>query len=141
MPTYHASEPTARPDFVQPGDYEVRETQPAGYFSVGAIPGTVDGSATGSTVPGNLDVLTEINLPLGDEHGIHYNFAEAQPASLRGHVEITDRNGDCSDDNPEAITTPKPMIDHLVSVTSRSWMDGSTLARCIAPLSMLRQPR
>src|SRR5437879_296946 len=23
MPTYHASEPTARPDFVQPGDYEV----------------------------------------------------------------------------------------------------------------------
>ena len=23
------------------------------------------------------------------------------PASLRGHVEITDRNGDCSDDNPD----------------------------------------
>src|SRR5207237_7345030 len=28
------------------------------------------------------------------------------PASLRGHVEITDRNGDCSDDNPDAVTTP-----------------------------------
>ncbi len=28
------------------------------------------------------------------------------PASLAGHVEITDRNGDCSDDNPDAITTP-----------------------------------
>jgi serine-aspartate repeat-containing protein C/D/E len=91
---------------LQPGDYEVRETQPAGYFSVGAIPGTVDGSTVGSTVSGNLDVLTEINLPLGDEHGIHYNFAEAQPASLRGHVEITDRNGDCSTDNPDAVTTP-----------------------------------
>jgi serine-aspartate repeat-containing protein C/D/E len=28
------------------------------------------------------------------------------PGSLAGHVEITDRNGDCSDDNPDAVTTP-----------------------------------
>jgi protocatechuate 3,4-dioxygenase beta subunit len=91
---------------LQPGEYEVRETQPAGYFSVGAIPGTVDGAATGSTVPGNLDVLTSINLPLGDQHGIHYNFAEAQPASLHGRVEITDRNGDCTEDDANAAVTP-----------------------------------
>jgi serine-aspartate repeat-containing protein C/D/E len=91
---------------LQPGEYEVRETQPAGYFSVGAIPGTVDGAAAGSTVPGNPDVLTSIGLPLGDQHGIHYNFAEAQPASLRGRVELTDRNGNCGDENPQAQTTP-----------------------------------
>jgi serine-aspartate repeat-containing protein C/D/E len=91
---------------LQPGEYEVRETQPAGYFSVGAISGTVDGAATGANVPGNPDVLTAINLPLGDQHGVHYNFAEAQPASLRGRVELTDRNGNCADEDPEAVTTP-----------------------------------
>ena len=48
-----------------PGVYQVRETQPSGYFSAGAIPGTVSGTATGSIVIGNPDVLTEINIPLG----------------------------------------------------------------------------
>src|SRR5262245_33215800 len=85
---------------LQPGDYEVRETQPAGYFSIGSIPGTVDGTQTGASVPGNPDVLTEIDLPLGDMHGVKYNFAEAQPASLRGRVELTDRNGNCADEDP-----------------------------------------
>jgi protocatechuate 3,4-dioxygenase beta subunit len=91
---------------LQPGDYEVRETQPAGYFSVGAIPGTVDGATTGASVPGNPDVLTEVSLPLGDLHGIHYNFAEAQPASLRGRVELTDRNGNCAGEDPATVSTP-----------------------------------
>jgi serine-aspartate repeat-containing protein C/D/E len=91
---------------LQPGDYEVRETQPVGYFSVGAIPGTVDGTTTGQAVRGNPDVLTEVNLPLGDLHGIHYNFAEAQPASLHGRVELTDRNGSCAEEDSSAITTP-----------------------------------
>ena len=28
------------------------------------------------------------------------------PATLAGRVDLTDRNGDCTDDNPAAITTP-----------------------------------
>src|SRR4029079_7989584 len=40
--------------------------------------------------------------PLGDQHGIHYNFAEAQPASLSGRVHLTDRNGDCDSEEAEA---------------------------------------
>ena len=89
---------------LQPGVYQIRETQPAGFFSVGAIPGTVDGTTTGSTVAGDPDVLTEINLPLGDLHGIHYNFAEAQPASLSGRVHLTDREGNCFSE--EALNRP-----------------------------------
>jgi len=43
---------------LQPGVYQVRESQPAGFFSVGAIPGTVGGAPTGSTITGDPDVLT-----------------------------------------------------------------------------------
>ncbi|HZN34324.1 MAG TPA: SdrD B-like domain-containing protein [Pirellulaceae bacterium] len=89
---------------LQPGVYQVRETQPAGFFSVGAIPGTVGGAPTGATIAGDPDVLTEINLPLGDLHGIHYNFAEAQPASLSGRVHLTDRQGNCFSE--EALNRP-----------------------------------
>ena len=84
--------------------YQVRETQPAGFFSVGAIPGNVSGTPTGATVAGDPDVLTEINMPLGDLHGVNYNFAEAQPASLRGRVHLTDREGNCFSE--EALNRP-----------------------------------
>ena len=89
---------------LQPGVYQVRETQPAGFFSVGAIPGNVAGAATGSTVAGNPDVLTEINIPLGDTHAGRYDFAEAQPASIRGRVHLTDREGNCF--TVEALNRP-----------------------------------
>jgi protocatechuate 3,4-dioxygenase beta subunit len=87
-----------------PGIYQVRETQPTGLFSVGAIPGTVDGAPTGSTVAGDPDQLTDINIPLGDQHGIHYDFAEAAPASISGRVHLTDREGNCF--TQEALNRP-----------------------------------
>ncbi|MCE9526291.1 MAG: carboxypeptidase regulatory-like domain-containing protein, partial [Planctomycetales bacterium] len=87
-----------------PGVYQVRETQPSGYFSAGAIPGTVSGTATGSTVNGNADILTEINIPLGNQHGVHYDFAEYLPSSIRGHVHLTDKYGNC--DEASGTTTP-----------------------------------
>ncbi|PQO41765.1 SdrD B-like domain-containing protein [Blastopirellula marina] len=78
---------------LQPGTYQVRETQPAGYFSVGAVPGTVEGAATGSTVNGDPDVLTEITIPLGGTAAIDYDFAEATPAMIDGYV-YHDRDND-----------------------------------------------
>ena len=89
---------------LQPGTYQVRETQPAGFFSVGAIPGNVSGTPAGSTIAGDPDVLTEIDIPLGDLHAVNYDFAEAQPASLRGRVHLTDRHGNC--DTEEALSRP-----------------------------------
>jgi uncharacterized surface anchored protein len=76
-----------------PGIYQVRETQPGGYFSVGATTGTVSGSPAGATVPNDRDILTEINIPLGDQHGVDYDFAEAQPARISGYV-YHDRDND-----------------------------------------------
>jgi protocatechuate 3,4-dioxygenase beta subunit len=71
---------------LQPGTYQVRETQPNGYFSVGAVTGLLNGNAIGKTVSGNRDVLTDISIPLGDSHGTRLDFAEAQPVQIRGFV-------------------------------------------------------
>lgn len=78
---------------LQPGTYQVRETQPTGYFSVGAIPGTVQGAGVGSTVSGDKDILTEITIVNGGTSAIHYDFAEALPASISGYV-YHDRDND-----------------------------------------------
>ena len=70
-----------------PGTYQVREAQPDGYLSVGAIPGLLNGQAgLGSTVSGNKDILTNIQMPDGDGNGTRLDFAEAQPVEIRGFV-------------------------------------------------------
>lgn len=88
-----------------PGVYEVRQTQPEGYLSVGAIRGQVEGVPAGQTVPGNPDVLTDIALPLGDLHATRMDFAEAQPISISGRVMLTDREGRCGHE-PGSQATP-----------------------------------
>ena len=80
-----------------PGTYRVVETQPLGYFSVGARAGTVDGVVRG--VVTNDDVLSEISL-LGGEDSIRNDFAEALPNSISGYVHA-DRDGDCVRDPGE----------------------------------------
>ncbi|QDV69892.1 Serine-aspartate repeat-containing protein D precursor [Rosistilla carotiformis] len=67
-----------------PGTYRIEETQPTGLFSVGAVPGTIDGSVIGTVL--NDDVLTGIEIPLGDLHAVDYDFAEADPAKISGFV-------------------------------------------------------
>ena len=76
-----------------PGTYQVREAQPEGLFSVGAVPGTVAGERAGTTVLGDPDILSEIVIPLGGQEAIDYDFAEALPARVSGHV-YHDRNND-----------------------------------------------
>ena len=82
---------------VLPGRYCIRETQPAGYFSVGAHPGDVAGSTRGIVV--SPDEICEIDL-LGGEDSIHNDFAEARPASIAGKVHA-DLDGDCEYDPGE----------------------------------------
>lgn len=67
-----------------PGEYQVVQTQPAGFFSVGAVAGSIDGTTVGRAA--SSDILTGINIPLGDLHAVHYDFAEARPAQLGGFV-------------------------------------------------------
>ena len=86
-----------------PGTYQIRETQPQGLFSVGATPGTVSGTATGSAVTGNRDVLTQIAIPLGGTDGINYDFAEAQPARIAGSVYVDTNNNGVRDAGEQGI--------------------------------------
>ncbi|HTM55716.1 MAG TPA: SdrD B-like domain-containing protein, partial [Pirellulales bacterium] len=78
------------------GTYRVVETQPSGYFSVGASPGTVDGQVRGVVV--TPDILSQIDL-LGGDNSVRNDFAEAVPNSIRGHVG-NDVTGDC-ETNPD----------------------------------------
>ncbi len=83
-----------------PGTYQVRQTQPEGYFSVGATPGFVDGRPTGQIVVGNKDILTEIEIPKGDQYATKLNFAEARYASIEGKVCVAKPGKDCFSTNP-----------------------------------------
>jgi serine-aspartate repeat-containing protein C/D/E len=75
-----------------PGTYQVRQTQPDGLFSVGAIPGTIDGRRVG-VASEDRDILSEIALELGNQRAVNYDFAEARPSELQGYV-YHDRNND-----------------------------------------------
>ena len=80
-----------------PGTYEIRETQPDGYFSVGSLPGTVEGELVGAAE--TVDVLTAISIPNGGTAARDYNFAEARLASIRGRVQLSSPEGDCWDES------------------------------------------
>ncbi|MEI7460930.1 MAG: SdrD B-like domain-containing protein [Pirellula sp.] len=85
-----------------PGTYQIRESQPANYLSVGAAPGRLDGQPTlGTTVASDKDVLTDIQMLQGDSRGTQLDFAEAQPVQLCGFV-YRDNNDNGTRENGEA---------------------------------------
>lgn len=102
-----------------PGDYEIRESQPDGYFSVGAEVGTVAGQLTGSIQ--TADILTSISIPQGGTHARNYNFAEARSASIRGQVHLSSPDGDCWDDSIEH----EPVVGATILLLDA---DGETVA-------------
>ncbi len=69
---------------LMPGEYQVVQTQPENYYSVGAVVGLIDGQRVGRAA--SSDILTGIQIPLGDLHAVNYDFAEARPASVSGFV-------------------------------------------------------
>lgn len=98
---------------LQPGTYQIRETQPTGYFSVGAAPGRLDGAGVvGQTITGNPDWLTEIVIPLGDQHATELNFGEVRPSSISGNVCISEGAFNCFDDS----ATKRPLAGVVVQL-------------------------
>jgi serine-aspartate repeat-containing protein C/D/E len=114
---------------LRPGTYQIRESQPLGYFSVGAIPGLLDGSTpVGQTVVNNRDILTEIVIPLGDQRATKLDFAEAQPTSLSGFVyQDLNENGrrDTNEPGLRDVEIRLEVIDALAAVTSQTVRTGS----------------
>lgn len=122
---------------LMPGVYRVVETQPTGYFSVGAIPGTVDGAAVGAV--SSVDVLTGIAIPLGDLHAIQYDFAEARPARIAGYVYRDDSDDGVRNANEPGIANvrvrlvPVNTIAPQVELVTTTGADGSYRFENLAP--------
>ncbi|MEZ6105800.1 MAG: SdrD B-like domain-containing protein [Pirellulaceae bacterium] len=122
---------------LQPGTYRVLETQPTDYeFSVGEVPGTVAGSTVGTA---GGDVLAEITIPLGDQHAINYDFAEAKAAQICGYV-YHDRNdnglresGEEGISGVELLITPVSTISSQSAITVFTDADGKYCAMGLAP--------
>ena len=109
-----------------PGKYRVVETQPDGLFSVAAIPGTVAGQSTGSAE--SSDVLTDINIPLGDTEAIRFDFAEAAPASLSGYVYRDDSNDGRRDTGETGIAGVRVQLVPINTIAPQSIVTVSTAA-------------
>lgn len=122
---------------LMPGTYRLVQQQPEGLFSVGAIAGTTDGSPSG--VEESADVISEIQLPLGDTESINHDFAEAQPASLGGFV-YRDLDNDGEREPGETgipgVRVRLIPIDTLVPqspVTATTASDGSYQFKDVSP--------
>lgn len=97
---------------LMPGTYQVRESQPAGYYSVGAAAGRLNTGATvGSIVANNPDILTEVELLLGDLHATELNFAENLPASISGQTCVVISGFDCFSSNAEKAPLAGVLIE------------------------------
>lgn len=120
-----------------PGNYRLVETQPADLFSVGAVAGTINGQTVGTA--DTPDVLTGIELPVGDSAAINYDFAEAEPASLSGYVYQDDDNDGQRDSGEAGIAGVRVQLipvntiapQSALTVTSRG--DGSYSFSGLAP--------
>ena len=84
-----------------PGDYQLVQTQPDGFLEVGATAGTVDGEENGTVE--SVNVISNINIPVGGIDGIDYDFKEIRPASLEGNVFHDLNNDGVFDPNEEGI--------------------------------------
>ena len=147
---------------LSPGTYQVRETQPLGLFSVGAIPGSVqgpgsvggpgagDGASVGAALADNPDVLTHIAIPLGDLDAVDYDFAEARPAGLSGYV-FHDRNDDGVRDAGEEglagveirivpVDTIAPLSSNLLLTNQDGFYEAVDLPPGAYRLVEMRQP-
>lgn len=86
---------------IPPGQYRLVETQPGNLMSVAAIPGTMNGNVVGQA--NSADMLSELDMPLGDSVALNYDFAEAQPAALSGFVYLDSDNDGVRDPGEEGI--------------------------------------
>ncbi len=109
-----------------PGRYRIVETQPDGLFSVGAIPGAVDGVASGRVE--SIDVLADIDIPLGDTDAVRYDFAEAQAASVSGYVYRDDNNDGHKDVGETGIAGVRVQLVPINTISAQSAVTVTTAA-------------
>ncbi len=122
---------------LSPGQYRVVQSQPDGLFSVGAVPGSIDGITVGEADSAN--VLTNIVIPLGDQTAVNYDFAEAMPASIGGFVYQDDSDDGIRDPGETGIAgvtirlVPINTIAPQATLTVTTAPDGSYSFTGLAP--------
>lgn len=121
-----------------PGVYQVRQMPPDDLFTVGAIPGMIDGKRVG-TASEDHRLLSGIALEKGDQRGRDYDFALARPAELQGYV-YHDRNNDGRRDageegiaNVAIQLVPLQTLTPAQTVTVTTDATGSYRATGLAP--------
>ena len=114
---------------LMPGEYQVVQTQPEGFFSVGAVAGSVGGITVGRAA--STDILTGINIPLGDLHAVNYDFAEARPAQVGGFVYRDNNDNGRRDPGETGIggvtvrLVPRNTIAPVSPIETQTLADGS----------------
>ncbi|MBL8890554.1 MAG: hypothetical protein JNL67_11300 [Planctomycetaceae bacterium] len=116
---------------LKPGTYRIVETQPDGYLSVGAMPGTVSGGTSGTagmSVDNQPNVLAGIMIPKGDMHGINYDFCEVMPAQLSGFVYHDRNDNGLREPGEEGISGVQIMVRRTAGLQTvdafASWKDS-----------------
>ncbi|HEV2968343.1 MAG TPA: SdrD B-like domain-containing protein [Pirellulales bacterium] len=120
-----------------PGTYQVVETQPPGYFAVGATAGSVNGTTDGTVV--SRLIVSQVDL-LGGEDSIQNDFALAQAVNISGYV-YHDANNDGIRESGEQgiggvtiVVTPISALDGSTTpITTTTASDGSYTVTGLAP--------
>lgn len=102
-----------------PGNYQLVQNQPDGYLDVGAEAGS-EGGEVSDNASGDDNIISQINIPLGDTDATGYDFKEVEPASIKGNVWHDENNDGVFDDNEQGIA------DVLIQVTRVGAKDGVT---------------
>lgn len=123
-----------------PGTYRVIEVQPESYsLSVGELAGTVEGTPVGSVTSTSSNIISDIVIPLGNMHGVDFDFAEARPASICGFVYHDENQNGQRDDGEEGIAGVELMLTSIstgmVSIPTHAFTqsDGSYCFEGLAP--------
>lgn len=101
------------------GTYQLVQTQPDGFLDVGAVAGSSGGDILQDEAT-NSNIITNIEIPVGNTDATGYDFKEVQPASLEGNVFHDEDNDGVFDPNEEGIA------DVLIQVTRVGAKDGVT---------------
>ena len=72
-----------------PGTYQVVQIQPEGFLDTGAVAGSEGGTIL-EDANGNANIISAIEIPLGNTFSTNNDFKEVLPASLSGYVSIND---------------------------------------------------
>ncbi len=107
-----------------PGEYQVNESQPRGFFSVGAVPGQVNSQTVGRATTD--DVLSGIDIPLGDLHAVNYDFAEARPAQVSGFVYRDDNDNARRDTGEQGLAGVRVRLVPIDTITTQSPLETTT---------------